>query len=257
MTQWILRSKVIEGAGRHRNVLVSFAYLPRNPALIPAQFFSAFLAGDHPVLGLLCSCYGWRSTRQLLEHQPEAASHLRFAVVDCAVWTHLRRFHRYRQYPWMLAPLGDPTVPAAARDEIGTAFCETCSDCKDLGFGRRLHQCAGASLASLYTSGITSPRWLQVLRVWSDFHDGETVGLEDDRAHNKSSRQNARHTKWELIAARCVNSVARAATTAAVSAKPVAVEGKPARCAGSPCTAKWSSSSMRPHKPAIQLYFAM
>jgi hypothetical protein len=167
--------------------LVDCAYVPRHHALGVTQFFSSVLAGEHRVMLVLCATRGVRTFADLLQYDSEASDLVRSTFVIAAVWTYVRHFHRFEQYPWKLAPIGSSVVPEAHQVQIAMEFSRACPHCLDIGYGRRLREMTTIDPLFFRSHGILSPFWMH--------------GSNKARTHPLN--------KWGLFAARSVNAFVR------------------------------------------------
>ncbi len=106
------------------------------------------------------------------------------------------------QWPWCLAQVVDYRTDQAYRDGVLDTFYAVCQYCLDPGFGRVLRKrfpTRAEARQHVFTT---------VLLCWAASVDGSTFDIELMHGHGK--RRSTDLTKYEIVAARHINSQAKA-----------------------------------------------
>jgi hypothetical protein len=137
---------------------------------------------------------------------------IRKAVLVAAAYSYIRHEHRYQQWPWRICGVANAELDETVRRSIADAFGRSCPKCLDAGFCRpleyRIQNC----------QDLVGPRWGAAITKWASLLDVETHEVELMHAFNKRCATHL--SKFELLAARCVNSQALKAIDLALPVLP-------------------------------------
>ena len=72
-------------------------------------------------------------------------------------------FCQWEVCPKLWLPLGDPDVPLWFVQDLAIRFCNMCEFCLSRAFGRMLRRHCGSDIQLLYSSGVLSDYWRELL----------------------------------------------------------------------------------------------
>jgi hypothetical protein len=181
--------------------------------MLGGWYYAALLSGEHPSAELLFRSGSCGTMQDMLRFQPAAVRLIRSSIILAELRAEIRYFHKFRQYPWRLAVIGDldPMVTPLVKFREALAF--VCADKKrlDKGFSRVLQRLTGTDRSLLHISGVLSLFWQSIIRLWVQQVD-EMLDTHDlEVGHGQLKNVTNHLNKWELVAARAVNRAARRA----------------------------------------------